>query len=484
GLPLAIDDRENSILVGYDNVFRPLTTSWLVTAGLRQRDSVDYAFTLAYDGQGNRSRELLQSADGSLTEIIYSYQGGLLRSRTAVTQAALSGAALIGIVLLALRRRRSILLSAVAIGVMAAGLLLVRAPPTPAYTYRYNDAGHLASITYLTAADEPVVTSFAYDGFGRLLSITVGEETTSFEYDALGRLIATESPGGRVEYRYNGRQLVGLNDGAERAVIGLLADQYLLLTGPEGSRWSLYDAPAGNRQSFLDEHTSSPSAANRFENLGRALGEDIQPGTPLALPMFNGMLYNAQHNLYIGLDGRAYDPAVGRYLQRSLTGPDAAGNLYNFALLPSRPPVQVERQAAYAEPLALLDAHAHMLDAPTASSVLADHLPEVYPGWHDAGLDALDAFHAAQRAAFTDLVANPHALIYDYNRAGVLTDAQGNFTLSDTTNPARPATPPALPLLHPPQPAMLPDVSLRWLPAAVSTDIRPPRWFDPSRWRG
>ncbi|HLV34703.1 MAG TPA: DUF6531 domain-containing protein, partial [Spirillospora sp.] len=329
GLPLAIDDRENSILVGYDNVFRPLTTSWLVTAGLRQRDSVDYAFTLAYDGQGNRSRELLQSADGSLTEIIYSYQGGLLRSRTAVTQAALSGAALIGIVLLALRRRRSILLSAVAIGVMAAGLLLVRAQPTPAYTYRYNDAGHLASITDLTAADEPVVTSFAYDGFGRLLSITVGEETTSFEYDALGRLIATESPGGRVEYRYNGRQLVGLNDGAERAVIGLLADQYLLLTGPEGSRWSLYDAPAGNRQSFLDEHTSSPSAANRFDILGRALGEDIQPGTPLALPMFNGMLYNAQHNLYIGLDGRAYDPAVGRYLQRSLTGPDAAGNLYN-----------------------------------------------------------------------------------------------------------------------------------------------------------
>lgn len=487
GLPLSIDDRENEIFIGYDNVFRPLTTNWLVTAGLKPRDSVDYAVTLAYDTQGNRVREVRQSIDGSLEEVIYRYEGGLLRAQNVADSgpaSALSGVVLsASIMALALRRRRY-LLPALLIGVFISGLLVVQAQPAPDYEYRYNDAGHLASITDFTDAAGPVTTTFSYDGFGRLISITAGEATTTFEYDAFGRLAAKQTPDGEIIYRYNGNQLIGLNDGTERTIVGLLDNHYLLLSGSENARWTLYDALGAIRQSFVGEVTDASNVENRFDILGRVLGDSPAEGTPLALPLFEGMLYDEAHNLYISLDGRAYDPATGRYLQRSLIGPDAAGNLYGFTPLPAAPPVQIRREAVYTEPLTLLQANARLLDAPTASSVRAAYLPPVYPGWQDAGLQALTSFHAAQATRFTDVARHTHTLIYNYNRAGVLPDVSGGLRLFDTANPAAPDHAPLLSALAAPQPHLLPDVTLRWLPQTVQVDIQPAGWIDADQWRG
>ncbi len=485
GLPLSIDDRENEIFIGYDNVFRPLTTNWLVTAGLKPRDSVDYAVTLAYDTAGNRIRELRQAIDGSVQEVTYRYEGSLLRARVVGSvAAALSGAALsAGVIVLALRRRRY-LLPVLLAGMLISGLLVVRAQPAPDFEYRYNDAGHLASVTDLTDPAGAVTTSFTYDAFGRLVSIVRGEDTTTFTYDAFGRLAEKDGPAGTIAYRYNGAELIGLNDGAERAVISLIDNHYLLLSGGEGTRWTLYDALGAIRQSFVGEHTGDSNVENRFDILGRVLGDRPAEGTPLALPLFAGMLYDETYDLYIGLDGRAYDPGVGRYLQRSLTGPDAAGNLYGFTPLPATPPVQVERPPVYIEPLVLLQTHAQRLDAPTASSVRADYLPPLYPGWQDNGLRALDQFNAAQADGFRDVARHIHALTYDYNRVGVLPNTRGNLRLFDTANPGAPDGIPPLPALTIPQPGMLPAVALRWLPQPQSLDIEPARWYDPDLWRG
>lgn len=486
GIPLAIDDRENDILVGYDNVYRPLTTSWLVTAGLRPTDSVDYAFTLGYDTQGNRVRELRQGIDGSVTEVFYTYDstGTLLRSRTAGSALALSGLGMIGVLLLALRRRRRLMLPLLLV-TLAGGWWIAQAQTAPAITYAYNDAGHVASITDRSDPAAPVTTTFTYDGFGRLLAISAGEDSTALEYDALGRLVTVEAADRRTEYRYNGDTLISIiEDGIERTAVSVLDGQVLLLTDGNVSRWTLYDALGAVRQSFIDEPGSESNIANRFDILGRVLDGAPAPGTPLALPLFRGMLYDAAHNLYIGLDGRAYDPATGRYLQRSLTGPDAAGNLYNLVLQPANPPAQVFDHDPLVEPLALLDRHAHLLDAPTASSVRASHLPDMYPGWQDSGLQALGDFQAAQMLRFTDLAQGAHALVYAYNRAGVLLDSGGNLRLYDTANPMMPDAAPLLPSISAPQANTLPAISLRGSPQIAAPDIQPARWFDPTAWRG
>jgi len=159
GIPLAIDDRENDILHGYDNVYRPLTTSWLVTAGLRPTDSVDYAFTLGYDAQGNRVRELRQGIDGSVVEVFYAYDstGTLLRSRTFGAVMAASSLGGIGVLLLALRRRR--LLLPLLLVTLAGGWWIVQAQNTPTVEYAYNDAGHDESITDCCYPSAPVTTS-------------------------------------------------------------------------------------------------------------------------------------------------------------------------------------------------------------------------------------------------------------------------------------------------------------------------------------
>lgn len=490
GTPLTIDDRENDILLGYDNVHRPLTSNWLVTAGLKPQDSVDYAFTLGYDAQGNRIRELRQTTDGQVSEIFYSYQGTLLRSRSAGAQtavpsgaaAALSGVALSGALLLALGRRRRYLLPALAAVWLGGGLLIAQAQPAPALEYRYNDAGHVASITDLTAGG--AVTAFTYDGYGRLTGIARGEETVTLSYDPFGRLSARETAAGRADYRYSGGRLVGISDnGRERLAVSLLDDQYLLLTGAEGSRWTLYDALGAVRQSFLEAHTDPGSVVNRFDILGRALDGAPAEGTPLLLPLFRGMLYEPQFDLYIGLDGRAYDPTTGRYLQRSLTGPDAAGSLYGFTLQAATPPVQRDGGLAFTEPLRLLRDQRRLLDTPTAASVRAAYLPDLYAGWQDTGLQALAAFQADQMGAFTRLTAHTYQLIQDYNRLGMWPDARGYFRLYDTTNPARPAGLPPLPPLSAPHPDQLPALSLRWLPQPVQIEAAAPRWYDSAAWR-
>ena len=483
GIPLAIDDRENDILLGYDNVYRPLTTSWLVTAGLRPTDSVDYAFTLGYDAQGNRVRELRQGIDGSVIEVFYAYDstGTLLRSRTFGAAMAASSLGAIGVLLLALRRRRMML--PVMLAMLTGGWWIVQAQNTPTVEYAYNDAGHVESITDRSDPAAPIITSFDYDGFGRLVTITVGEDSTTLEYDALGRLIATETADNRTDYRYNGQQIVSIvEDGTEYVSVGVLDGQYLLLTDGTDSRWTLYDALGAVRQSFVNEPGGTTDISNRFDILGRVLDGEPAPGTPLALPLFRGMLYDAAHSLYIGFDGRAYDPATGRYLQRSLTGPDAVGNLYNLALQPANPPAQVFNHDPLVEPLELLDKHAHLLDAPDAASVQASHMPDLYPGWQDAGLQGLGDFQTSQMLHFTDMAQGTYALIYGYNRAGILPDVNGNLRLLDTANPAVPAY--TLPQMSVPQAHALPSVSLHWTPQLLSADIQPAHWFDTDAWRG
>lgn len=490
GLPLAIDDRENDILLGYDNVFRPLTTSWLVTAGLKPQDSVDYALTVRYDDLGNRVQELRQTVDGRVEEAFYTYDqtGTLLRSRAAESggsgvAAGVSGVVVFGLLIVGLRRRPQMMLPALLVCALTSGWLVAQAQTTPAFEYRYNDAGHLASVTD-NRGTEPVMTAFVYDGFERLIAINRDETSTTFEYDALGRLIARNTPDGRTEYRYNGDQLISIMDeGHEWLAVTLLDDQYLLLTDGTDSRWTLYDVLGAQRQSFVNEHTDPTNVANRFDMLGRVLTDRPVRETPLMLPLYDGMLYDADYGLYIGLDGRAYDPATGRYLQRSLTGPDAVGNLYGFTPLPARPPAQIFEQSALVEPLMLLDEYAHLLDAPTASSVMAEHLPDMYAGWQDVGLAQMSAFQAAQQVSFTRLAGQVHSLIYDYNRASILPDDAGRFRLYGITHAGQPAQVPALPAIHAPLPMTLPDVSLRWSPPVITAELASPRWFDDSLWR-
>lgn len=98
--------------------------------------------------------------------------------------------------------------------------------------FYYNDKGDLERVTRPgnlvtqyqnhNALGQPgrivdpagVVTLLSYDVYGRVLSITVGDEATTYQYSPVGQLIKVDLPGGKtMRYSYDAAQrLIGIND--------------------------------------------------------------------------------------------------------------------------------------------------------------------------------------------------------------------------------------------------------------------------------
>lgn len=350
-----------SILYSYDTAHQVINERWL-----DPNTQTRYALTLRYDKAGNRV-EALVSPDGynpSRTIYIYDRENQLIEEVRNYTEPALTFAppAMAGLLgaagLWALtrpRRRRGAAVLAILVGVaLLAGIVgPVRAQQDTAETrikYEYDRAGNLTRIVY--PAENGGALQFRYDAENRLTAITGVTETgltlnTSLSYNPFNQLAGWSSTDSNVRFYYDGETLLGMEDlstGAKTLVLEPVPGQRLLTIRPDGARlWALGDA-LGSVRRVVDGNGALVSAAGFDYN---AFGEQIAPyGAERAAPadvwpapQFAGQPYDPTTGLYVmGL--RAYDPRLGRFIQRDPVRHDPRGTLYTYAY--NRPGMYVD----------------------------------------------------------------------------------------------------------------------------------------------
>lgn len=475
GLPQNISEPEYDIFIGYDSAYRAATSRWLYTGVETQlQDSIQYAFTITYDEFGNRVRELKQFDDNQQSIFTYTTEGNRLDQR--IPEAIGMIGSLI-LVVGVLRRRRLALLGLIPL--LALGAIELRQSPTlqdtaNARIYEYNPSGYVERIR-----SNDVITDLSYDALGRLIRIDGAEANSTFAYDAFGRLVRwTSARLGTIEYRYNGDQLIQVvRDG--QPVTALHADQMpLVLLEGETDLWALYNGLGGLYQSFEDTHENG-SIITRQDVFGVAPLDDIPPETALWLPFFNGMLYDADHGLYISMDGRAYDPIAGFFLQRDLLGVDVTGDSVSFRQAQASLPILQPMPYPFFEGLETLVHAGQIPNPPTSGDILAQHQPNFTRQWMDAGLTDLHAFNAAMMGDQAHLSVLSSQLAYEYNPLGVYVD--GNFRFQETFYQRPQGV--DLPSLEIELPEIAPTISTGWAFPEITPDLEAPRWYAPDGWR-
>ncbi|MCI0709313.1 MAG: hypothetical protein L0154_04040, partial [Chloroflexi bacterium] len=502
GLPLSIiEPLRNNIVVGYDSARRPLSTVWLFAgrASEGQTGTVDYSFTLTYDNLGNRIRESLQFPNGEQFEYEYIYdEGDLLVERrlatddmtsadssVASTQGYIGIAGIILVIVVAVTFRRRLTLRYVVSGVVLVVIIssVAFAQTGTRYQYTYNGRGHVATVTIGSSEQ----LAFDYDAFGRIVSIvnSNGEEST-FTYNGFYQLASYTTTAGTFEYVYDAGRPVGVRmDGELKIFAGIFNDQPLLMKSENESQWLLFDGQGTLRQTFVGEHTSGENTVNSGTDI---LGRSVHPvdslaSLPAGIPVFNGMLFDETSNMLVTLDGRVYDPLVGRYLQRDVLGPDASGNIYGYAPLRDEPPVANRVTYPFVEAFQLLLDLNQRLATPMVEDVFEDWMPDPDRFWQDSRLATLNDFNVGISGFTGRHLELPHFVGNTYNPPGVVVGPDGNFGLFDLTGSQRVDVQPLLPNEFDTagSSSLLPDLTGLYGLAAGPDFVQD--WYDASDWQ-
>ncbi len=88
------------------------------------------------------------------------------------------------------------------------GRLVAMLTPHSKTLYEYDAAGHLLSIRQSPEVGNGDTVKYAYDGRGRIASITSGSEQVSYDYDADSNLVAAHGSRGDIIYRYDASHLL------------------------------------------------------------------------------------------------------------------------------------------------------------------------------------------------------------------------------------------------------------------------------------
>lgn len=393
-------------VIGYDNDNRPLTMR------ITERDSgkLLYLLTLTYSPTGQRETETRLFGDGTQVTIRYQYDAGtlLVEREISIRELAANTPLQNGSPLLVMAgaiawlfhsptRRRLLLVAFVAGIAIPLALSLSSAQPVPATTatqiFRYDDAGNLVEIA-IEETDE-ICATFTYDNANRLREVTQDNFpplTQSYQYDPQNRLAGI----GSRQLVYHGQSTVLLatydHDGVPRFHGQTPSITDLFHTNGETPVWFTSDG----RNAILtathgDEDTTS---AWLFDPLGRFLlldpPDDLasQPCAgiiPRDLPpssvspvqtLMEGAVWDPEVDLYF-MDGRAYLPEIGRFLQRDPLGPDSVGNVYDYPFRQHNPPVRTSHPHFADGLFRLRDALAIVdhIDQLTVESILATYAP-------------------------------------------------------------------------------------------------------------
>jgi YD repeat-containing protein len=435
------------IVPGYDDDNRPTTLRITDKSGGR----LLYVLNFTYES-GQRRNETRSYADGTQMTIQYEYATANQLTRriveivpplTAQGLPAVAAAALMLPVVLAGWRRRTlqVLVSLrvyllVALSLTGAVQLYSQVEAqqqTRSYTfdYRYDSAGNIREVI---DADRGVsCRTYLYDEANHLESMQIGNETIRlYRTDLYNHLIRADE----VSLRYAGQQpFAGEQNNtplyygreAVRPPFWIAAGDSLIWQMPNGRDRVL---------AVVDDATIEP--VRLLDPLGRSVAlrlpfdpsaEDFDPcvlnedagGTQSLMPQpeFSGMVYG--YGLYFSADGRAYDPVIGRFLQRDPQGPDVLGILYDLG---QPQPVPAQRRpastiagglAAYHDAVAL-SASVQTLDA---SAVAQRYYPQVAQA-HD-WTEALFA-PAETSAQLASLLTLPARLQDAYNLPGAQID--------------------------------------------------------------
>ncbi len=441
-------------VLGYDQNDRLLTMRLSEADGNR----LIYQSTYVYSDYGQLVQETRQYEGGTQAVIAYRYdttaRNLLIGTDVSISQFKpadqQSAVGIVALLLLGsggafgLRRFGS---RRMASGVLTAGLLLgvigfmpnratvAQDNPTPLtqarFTYAYDTHGNLLSIT---PEGGEVCVTYTYDVTNHLTGVTNADKSSvAYKYDAYGRLVAA----GKTTLLYAGDSqtpLMVVENGtplfyAETADGSTLFQASADTITPfisSGDGQVLGQRAYGTAETPADVHP-----VWLFDPLGRyltltapaavtdpctILGEKPDASIPNFLPAFNGTLWDTQTNLYFS-GGRAYAPALARFLQRDPLGPDAQGNVYAFAARRSTPPLR-KADVPYLEGLVKLTAASsvqNQLAQLDAASVASQYAPAPLGALNDVLASNLRQPRQHQQDTVENLLNLPTWLAKNYN---------------------------------------------------------------------
>lgn len=346
----------SEVSYSYDIDQRLISERWLDA-----NSETFYVVAYEYDATGNR---ILEDRNGHITSYDYNDQNQLIEEHRNVLSDGQQLFLIPGLMLMAtgafvLRRRRRWLVIPLVTGLFVS-ITFAQGGPAVIVSYEYDINGNMTLISYQST--ETFTLDFDYDRENRLSSVqgskiafnenndAIGIPVdTHYTYDEFSRIVSIQTLDASYTLYYDGHTLLGMTEldenGEESDFRYLNFQGQNLLTLREDSEgnietlWNLNDRMGSTRR-YADANGNlleDLSLDYEFESFGRR----IFPRSPNfeassvavvnePVQFFGGQLYDPSTELYlIGL--RAYDPAIGRFLQPDPVRQDPVGNLYTYA---------------------------------------------------------------------------------------------------------------------------------------------------------
>jgi YD repeat-containing protein len=380
-----------TIQMGYDEAGRPLT--------MQINDSETgqplYLLSLTHDDFGRilkETRQYLLEDQNTLVDISYEYAEDNLSQlvESHVEIKSLSGeieqdalyifvpVLLIGF-LFSYRRRSPIILLMMIISSLGLVTIIASAQEgqerdTFDFVYNYDAHGNLTEVRWkISEAERPLCAEYRFDSANRLLEANLPTQAkhSVYRYTASHQLEQLNDD--YLLYYDDQRTPAFAYNAAESSLTflsNLLPDlplyQYDMKTDEV---LALYSNGLGEVLAYgKDDRPIANDTFWIFDPLGRLITiewpQNISEGCDLfslnsaefeeVILSFNNMIWDSRINLMF--DGaRAYNPILGRYLQRDSQGPDALGNSYSYYPALPEPPIARKNNSIYERGLQVLD---------------------------------------------------------------------------------------------------------------------------------
>jgi RHS repeat-associated protein len=182
--------------------------------------------------------------------------------------------------------------------------------------------------------------TFAYDGAGRLTSVSAGGSTVTFTYNGLGDLRTRTANGATTHYYHN--YALGLNPIVAEQEAGAYKRFYVYTPGgsllysidPATGQVRFYHFDRVGSTLFLTDGAGAVSDAYAYDPYGNLLGHTGTSDQPFTYVGRYGVRWEPVGALY-DMRARAYDPATARFLSRDPVWPDLTDprslNPYQYA---------------------------------------------------------------------------------------------------------------------------------------------------------
>lgn len=383
------------IVMGYDNDSRPIT----MRISDRQSGQRIYLLTFTYDALGRRQTETRQFRDNIQVTITYAYNNdGQLIQRTVQS-----------------------------------------GRQTYPIIYSYDERGNLTTIS---DAIETCRT-YHYDSANRLILVETPDTAYPIVYDALNR--PSQIGDKRLIYFASSHLILGVAEGGRVTwhLDGLMqasGDQVTWLT--HDGRGNIINATADDGMSDLwlfdplKRFIALDAPIHAFMCAGMNLPDQLTALSPL-INNIDGTVWDMDAGLYFDMQGRAYIPELGVYLQQSVNSKtDLFNSAYDHTYLSDDLPI-MRGDTAYLAGLDLLNTSFSDHTPLTASMVLSQHMPDLDQQVFDGEMvKSIQEATRQQQAVMMQLLNLPTDIHHQYNLPTAYRDQRGMLRLPSMNAPA------------------------------------------------